>query len=90
LDDFKEGVLYRSSLMPNPNGAGVVGVGYGYDRRSVKPAYYLSASGNRHDMSGRAPMMCFNCENKDVSEHEKYHWRIQCPYAIGNPTLNNE
>jgi hypothetical protein len=87
LDEFKGGVLYRSSLMPNPNGTGVVGVGYGYDRRSVKPAYYLSAKGNRHDMSGRAPMMCFNCENKDVSDDEKYHWRIQCPYAIGNPTI---
>jgi hypothetical protein len=87
LDEFKGGVLYRSSLMPNPNGTGVVGVGYGYDRGSVKPAYYLSASGNWHDMSGRAPMMCFNCENKDVSDDEKYHWRIQCPYAIGNPTI---
>ncbi len=87
LDEFKGGVLYRSSLMPNPNGTGVVGVGYGYDHRSVKPAYFLLASGNRHDMSGRAPMMCFNCENKDVSDDEKYHWRIQCPYAIGNPTI---
>ena len=47
LDDFEGGVLYRSSLMPNPNhGTGVVGVGYGYDRRSVRPAYYLSARGN--------------------------------------------
>ena len=28
-------------------------------------------------MSGRAPMMCFNCENKDVGDDEKYHWRIR-------------
>jgi predicted nucleic acid-binding Zn-ribbon protein len=89
LDDFEGGVIYRSSLMPNrKNGTGVVGVGYGYDRRSVRPAYYLSASGKRHNMSGRAPMMCFNCENKDVSDDEKYHWRIFCPYATGNPMIN--
>jgi methyl-accepting chemotaxis protein len=43
LDDFEGGVIYRSSLMPNrKNGTCVVGVGYGYDRRSVRPAYYLS------------------------------------------------
>jgi hypothetical protein len=87
LDEFKGGVVYRSSLMPNPNGTGVVVVGYGYDRRSVKPAKYLLASGNWHDMSGRAPMMCFNCEKKDFSDDEKYHGRIQCPYAIGNLTI---
>jgi len=89
LDDLKEGVTYRSSIKASKNNRdGVVGVGIGYQIGSKGQPFYEASNGRRYDMRRRAPKKCFNCEDRtDITEDEKYHWRLYCPLARGNITI---
>ena len=73
--EFVPRMLYHSTQVRALDGT-IVGVGPGY----VAPNTYQAAgSGRVYDTRRTPPGTCFNCYGR--------HWRIHCPYAVGNSSL---
>lgn len=74
---FEEGRIYRSTMVMLDGLRIAAGHGFSSDNNGGR--FYTSSKGRRHDMKKPPPGRCFNCDGN--------HWRIDCPYAIGNTTI---
>lgn len=90
IDEFRTRTLYSSSIVTTENGD-KVGIGFGYKAESSGRRFYKAqGSGKWYDMSNGSPQKCFNCiDREDMSNDEKYHWRVDCRLSRGNNSLYN-